>query len=203
MPDDAREHELTALRALVLSLRTALEESRQENAFLRQKVEALVRRVFGASSERIDPAQLELLQLPTTLTPPATEPPPTGPEPRTPRARKERAPRLPEHLPVIEEVIDPEPVKTQPEQWRCIGQEISEQLDYEPARFLRRRTIRRKYVSRLEPERAPVIAPRPECLQERSLAAPGLLAHILVSKYCDHLPLYRKRHAKPHWLTRS
>ena len=192
MPDDAREHELTALRALVLSLRTALEESRQENAFLRQKVEALVRRVFGASSERIDPAQLELLQLPTTLTPPATEPPPTGPEPRTPRARKERAPRLPEHLPVIEEVIDPEPVKTQPEQWRCIGQEISEQLDYEPARFLRRRTIRRKYVSRLEPERAPVIAPRPECLQERSLAAPGLLAHILVSKYCDHLPLYRQ-----------
>jgi hypothetical protein len=107
MPDDAREHELTALRALVLSLRTALEESRQENAFLRQKVEALVQRVFGASGERIDPAQLELLPLPTTLTPPATEPPPTGPEPRTPRARKERAPRRPEHLPVVEEVIDP------------------------------------------------------------------------------------------------
>ena len=190
MPDDAPE--LIALRELVRSLRTALAESRQENALLRQKVEALVRRVFGASSERIDPAQLELLQLPTTLTPPATEPPPTGPEPRTPRARPERAPRLPEHLPVVEEVIDPEPVKTQPEQWRCIGQEVSEQLDYEPARFLRRRTIRRKYVSRTEPECAPVIAPLPECLQERSLAAPGLLAHILVSKYCDHLPLYRQ-----------
>ena len=199
MPDDAREHELTALRALVLSLRTALEESRQENAFLRQKVEALVRRVFGASSERIDPAQLELLQRPATLTPPATEPTPTGPEPRTPRARKERAPRLPEHLPVIEEVIDPEPVQAQPEQWRCIGQEVSEQLDYEPARFLRRRTIRRKYVSRTEPERAPVIAPLPACLQERSLAAPGLLAHIVVSKYCDHLPLYRQEQIFARW----
>lgn len=190
MPDDA--HELTALRELVFSLRTALEESRRENALLRQKVEALVRRVFGASSERIDPAQLELLQLPTTLTPPVAERPPRAFEPRVPRARKERAPRLPQHLPVVEEVIDPEPVKTQPEQWRCIGQEVSEQLDYEPARFLRRRTIRRKYVSRTEPERAPVIAPLPVCLQERCLAAPGLLAHILVSKYCDHLPLYRQ-----------
>jgi transposase len=190
MPDDAPE--LIALRELVRSLRTALEESRQENAFLRQKVEALVRRVFGASSERIDPAQLELLQLSAPLTPPLSEPPPRGSAPHTTRARKERAPRLPEHLPVVEEVIDPEPVKTQPEQWRCIGQEVSEQLDYEPARFLRRRTIRRKYVSRTEPERAPVIAPLPECLQERSLAAPGLLAHILVSKYCDHLPLYRQ-----------
>ena len=190
MPDDAPE--LIALRELVRSLRTALEESRQENAFLRQKVEALVRRVFGASSERIDPAQLELLQLPAPLTPPAAEALPIWTEARAPRARKERAPRLPEHLPVVEEVIDPEPVKTQPEQWRCIGQEVSEQLDYEPARFLRRRTIRRKYVSRTEPECAPVIAPLPECLQERSLAAPGLLAHILVSKYCDHLPLYRQ-----------
>lgn len=97
MPDDAPE--LIALRELVRSLRTALEESRQENALLRQKVEALVRRVFGASSERIDPAQLELLQLSAALTPPATAAPPSGSEPRTSRARKERAPRLPEHLP--------------------------------------------------------------------------------------------------------
>jgi hypothetical protein len=51
------------------------------------------------------------------------------------RSRKARAPRLPEHLPVVEEVIEPEPVKQKPEDWRCIGQEVSEQLDYEPARF--------------------------------------------------------------------
>jgi hypothetical protein len=42
-------------------------------------------------------------------------------------------------LPVVEQVIDPEEVKEAPEQWRCIGSEVSEQLDYEPARFLRRR----------------------------------------------------------------
>lgn len=190
MSDDTPE--LIALRELVRTLRTALAESRQENALLRQKVEALVRRVFGTSSERLDPAQLELLQLPAALPPPAGEPPSGLSEPRALRSHRARVPRLPEHLPVVEEVLDPEPVKTQPAAWRCIGQEVSEQLDYEPARFLRRRIIRRKYVSRLEPERGPVIAPLPACLQERSLAAPGLLAHILVSKYCDHLPLYRQ-----------
>jgi transposase len=100
--------------------------------------------------------------------------------------------RLPENLPVVEEVLDPEPVKAQPEQWRCIGQEISEQLDYEPGRFLRRRVVRRKYVHQTNPDRAPLIAPLPERLLDRSLPAPGLLAHIVVGKYCDHLPLYRQ-----------
>ena len=108
------------------------------------------------------------------------------------RSRKDRTPRLPDNLPVVEEVIEPEPVKAQPEQWRCIGQEVSEQLDYEPARFLRRRTIRKKYVHRVRLDEVPVIAPLPERLLDRSLPAPGLLAQILVAKYCDHLPLYRQ-----------
>ena len=45
---------------------------------------------------------------------------------------------------------------------------------------------------RTDPDRAPIMAPLPEKLQERGVAGPGLLAHILVSKYCDHLPLYRQ-----------
>jgi transposase len=73
-----------------------------------------------------------------------------------------------------------------------IGEEVSEQLDYEPARFVRRCLIRRKYVHRLEIDRAPLIAPLPAKLQERCLAAPGLLAQIVVAKFCDHLPLYRQ-----------
>jgi transposase len=72
-----------------------------------------------------------------------------------------------------------------------IGEEVTEQLDYQPARFLRRRIIRRKYVKRNEPHKAPIIAPL-NTLQERSIAAPGLLAQIIVAKYCDHLPLYRQ-----------
>jgi len=164
----------------------------RENQFLRQKIDLLVRRVFGSSSEKLSSAQLELLQLSDSAT--VLETPVSAPEPerRAAPARQPKVPRLPDNLSVVEEVIDPEPVKAQPENWRCIGQEVTELLDYEPGRFFKRRTVRRKYVHRTEPDTAPVIAPLPECLQERGLAAPGLLAHVLVSKYCDHLPLYRQ-----------
>jgi transposase len=188
----ASPNELTVLRERVATLEAALAGAQQENALLRQKVDALVRRIFGASNERIDPAQLELLlQLPAASTV-AVPTPPSPPAPGPARPRPERAARLPENLPVIEQVIEPEPVQQQPQAWRCIGQEVSEQLDYEPGRFLRRRTIRKKYVHRTERDRAPLIAPLPERLADRSLPAPGLLAHILVSKYSDHLPLYRQ-----------
>jgi transposase len=173
----------------------ALAAAQRENVLLRQKLDALARRIFGVSSEVLNPAQLQLLlSLPELSAPPAA--PPAAPavvaERASKPAKRARAPRLPDHLPVIEEVIDPEPVKAAPEHWRCIGQEVSEQLDYQPGRFLRRRTVRRKYVHRTELDTTPVIAPLPECLQERGLAAPGLLAHVIVSKFCDHLPLYRQ-----------
>jgi len=185
----AREAELTQQLA---ECQQALVAALRENQLLRQKVDLLVRRVFGSSSEKLDSAQLLLLQL--AEAPTVAEPLPTAPSqaPRAPRPRQPKAPRLPNNLPVVEQVIDPEPVKAQPENWRQIGQEVTEQLDYEPGRFLKRRTVRRTYVHRTEPDSAPVTAPLPPCLQERGLAAPGLLAHVLVSKYCDHLPLYRQ-----------
>ena len=172
----------------------ALAAAHCEIGWLRQKLDALARRVYGVSSEALNPAQLQLLlQLPELALQPVENPPSLqAEEKRQPVVRKSRVLRLPEHLPVVEEVIEPEPVKQQPEDWRCIGQEVSEQLDYEPARFLRRRTIRKKYVHRTAVDATPVIAPLPERLLDRSLPAAGLLAHILVSKYCDHLPLYRQ-----------
>lgn len=169
----------------------AVNELRRENALLRQKIDLLVKRVFGSSSEQLDRNQLELLAQPEANA--TVQAIVAAPEKeRVERSRKERAARLPENLPVIEEVLDPEPVKAQPEAWRLIGQEISEQLDYEPGHFLRRRVVRRKYVHKTNPDRAPLIAPLPERLLDRSLPAPGLLAHIVVGKYCDHLPLYRQ-----------
>jgi len=182
-----READLT--RQLEAAL-AAVATLQAENALLRQKVDLLVKRVFGSSSERLSPGQLELLlALPETSV--VVEEPP-APPPAPPRARKERTPRLPENLPVVEEVLEPAAVQAAPEQWRLIGQEVSEQLDYEPGRFLRRRLIRPKYVRKADREAAPVIAPLPARLQDRSLPAPGLLAHVLVGKYCDHLPLYRQ-----------
>jgi len=180
--------ELTQLRALVARLQ-------QENSLLRQKIDALARRLFGSSSEQLDPKQLELvLQMASTPTEPAPVATPAAPplSEKTRQPKPTRAPRIPENLPVVEEVIEPKEASEAPQEWRCIGEEVSEQLDYEPARFLRRRIVRKKYVYVSDPDRAPIIASLPEKLRERGIAAPGLLAHILVSKYCDHLPLYRQ-----------
>jgi transposase len=66
-------------------------------------------------------------------------------------------------------------------------------LDYRPAQFFRRQIIRRKFVRKEQTELPPIIAPLPESLQQRCIAAPGLLAQVIVSKYCHHLPLYRQQ----------
>ena len=112
-----------------------------ENALLRQKIDLLVRKLFGAKSEQLDPAQLLLLL--QGMDEPGKAPEPVAAEaPRRSTGQsppRERGPRCPSHLPVIEEVIVPEPVKVAPQDWRRIGEEVSERLDYEPARFLRRR----------------------------------------------------------------
>ena len=172
---------------------------RQENTLLRQKVDLLVRRIFGAGSEKLDAGQLELLLSGGDGPGKADEPESAEEAARclkeasSPRERaKARERRLPEHLPCEEQIVDPLVVQAEPEMWRCIGQEVSEQLDYEPARFLRKRLIRRKYVHRHEQDAVPVIVPLPPVLQERCIAAPGLLAQVIVAKYYDHLPLYRQ-----------
>src|SRR5579863_5144795 len=98
----------------------ALKQSRRENELLRQKIDLLIRRVFGSSSEKLDQAQLELLlQLSegTSLAPKET---PAVTE-SSKRSSQTNQPRLPENLPVVEEVIEPEAVKQKPEEWRCIG----------------------------------------------------------------------------------
>jgi transposase len=184
-----REAELTRQLEAALS---ALKAVQQENALLRQKVDLLVKRVFGSTSERLAPGQLELLLALSGTAPEIAAPVEKPAAPAVVRPPKERAPRLPEHLPVVEEILEPEPVKAAPGEWRRIGEEVSEQLDYEPGRFLRRRLVRPKYVRKDDRDAAPVVAPLPARLQDRSLPSPGLLAHVLVSKYCDHLPLYRQ-----------
>ena len=210
MPDSSREAELlTLLQAREEENRRLKQEAasfkaevtllKTENTLLRQKIDLLIKRLFGASSEKLDAAQLELLLGLEDAAGKAGASPDLGEAgpasckgPSRPARRRRDEPRWPADLPVIEEVIEPAEVKAAPQAWRCIGVEVSEQLDYEPARFLRRRLIRRKYVHRSELDAVPVIAALPEKLQERCIAAPGLLAQIIVAKYCDHLPLYRQ-----------
>jgi transposase len=178
-----------------------LQEQAQEIKLLRQKIDALARRVFGKSSEKLDKNQLELLlklQGEEDLTPGKSQASSEVDEEADPehlvkrKRRFGRKERWPKDLPVVVQVIDPEPVKAAPQDWRCIGQEVSEQLDYEPARFFRRQVIRRKYVVRGQIDAVPVIAPLPPVLQERCIVGPGLLAQIVVAKFSYHLPLYRQ-----------
>jgi len=122
-------------------------------------------------------AELEQAQTPHPVTP--RRPKPTGRKP------------LPPELPRIEHRHEPDTCTC----GRCgrdlvqIGEDISEQLDVEPARFFVHRHIRPQYACRhCETVTA---APVPPALIDGGLAAPGLHAWVLTQKYLDHLPLYR------------
>lgn len=176
------------------ALEAKLEAAHAKIRLLEEKIDALVRALYGKKSERLDPNQLMLLKELEGKIPeaPAAVEPPAGVVKKAPSKPRRPGPRVPEHLPVKEVVLDPEEVLACPQRWRLVGEEVSEQLDYEPGRFYRRRLIRRKYARRDAPYTAPVIAPLPPCLQERCLATPELIAHVVISKYTDHLPLYRQ-----------
>ncbi len=171
-----------------------IQQLREENRLLRLKIDALVRQVFGGGrGEKLSPDQLEMFGDDTPGQSEACAEQPTAAQaPKKTRKRQPRRPRYPDNLPVVEEVLDPEPVKANPSHYRQIGAEVSEQLDYEPGRFFLRKQIRRTWVKRNAVDAAPVTAPLPPKLLDRGLLAPGLLAHIVIGKYADHLPLYRQ-----------
>ena len=190
--------EAASFKAEAASFKAEVTLLKTENTLLRQKIDLLIRRLFGASSEKRDAAQLELRLGLEDAAGKAPASPDVGEaallsckDPSRPAHPRGREPRWPADLQVIEQVLEPAEVKAAPQAWRCIGEEVSAQLDYEPARFVRLRLIRRKFIRRGELDAVPVIAALPEKLQERCIAAPGLLAQIIVAKYCDQLPLYR------------
>jgi transposase len=187
------QEQVSSLQETLAQTRQALEESRRENTVLRQKLDALARRFFGKKSEQLNAAQLELLLqgLVESAVSEEKKEPPARPAPRTSSASSQRL-RTPDHLEVVRQVIEPELVQAQPEQWKQIGEEVSRRLDYQPGKFFWQETVRPKYVRADQRALPPVIAPAPAQVADHSLAAPGLLAQILVGKYCDHLPFYRQ-----------
>ncbi len=183
------------LRQQVTLLQQALEESRRENAILRQKVDALVRQCFGQKSEQLDSNQLMLLlsgtgtvEVEVPEAKPAQSPAPVV---RKQSAKESRRIRVPDNLEVVSQVIEPEEVRADPSQWKLIDQEDSRMLDYQPGKFFWNVTIRPKYVRVDEKHLPPVVAPAPVRTADHTKAAPGLLAHLLVNKYADHVPYYR------------
>lgn len=144
---------------------------------------AEVRDLFQETLEAdIAAAQLELERQA------ASAPAQSGAKP--PRSRAGRPP-LPDHLPRIEHRHEPESCAC----GQCgkaltlIGEDVSEQLDVEPARFFVHRHIRPQYACRAC--ETVTAAPIPPAVIDGGMAAVGLLAWVVVGKFMDHLPLYR------------
>jgi transposase len=167
---------------------------------LKQIVDALTRRLFGSKSEALDPAQLELLLDPDAAKKaPAADPAEAGPAADekvvsfAAGPKRERRPRDLSHLEVRESVDIPAPVQVCPEAYREMGRTHTDRLGYQPSKRFIERTIRPVFVRRGDPDAVPLKALAPASLRPGLSATPGLLAHVLVSKYVDHLPFYRQQ----------
>src|SRR3954447_14991620 len=165
---------------------------------LRLLIRQLQRGQFGRRSERLDPDQLQLGLEDLEQTAAAAEAAQEevaarSSTPRSPRVRRRNLGSLPAHLPRVEVLVDLED-KNCPccgGALHVIGEDTSEMLDIVPAQ-LRVRVIRRPRYACRACEEAVVQAPAPERPVTGGMATEALLAHVLVAKYADHLPLYRQ-----------
>jgi transposase len=179
-----RDDEIARLAGIIRTQEIKIQALIQEVAYLRR-----IR--YGVKSEAMNPEQRQLFEDDIVQDVAAVEAELKLPAmPSAPRTRAGRQ-ALPEHL----ERVD---VRHEPESCTCsacqanlvkIGEDVSEQLDIEPARFFVIRHIRPQYACRqCETVTAAPVAP---AVIDGSLAAPGLLAWVATGKYLDHLPLYR------------
>lgn len=192
---DLQSLDITALRALALQQHAELLSRDIEIDNLKLLVLKLKRMQFGQKSERLDRqiAQLELCLEELEAAPAAAPSLATASAAHTEAVADKPARRpLPESLPRITRTHAPKQ-ESCPDcngKLRPLGEDVSEMLEYVPAHFEVIRLVRPK-LSCAVCERI-VQAPAPSRPIDRGLAGPGLLAHVLVSKYADHLPLYRQ-----------
>ena len=184
LPDD-----VAALKAIVVAVHA-------RNARLEQLVAAFRQAMFGRKSERLDPDQFELAleDIETGIATIKAEEEACKLTPKliiaSPRAANRGS--LPKHLPRVEEVIEPEATVC-----GCggglhrIGEDVSERLDVIPAQFRVIVSRRPKYACR-SCSNGVVQAPAPARLIPGGMPTEATVAHVLVSKYADHLPLYRQ-----------
>jgi len=194
LPDDPG-----LLKQVIAELHQELQASHRRQEQLQHQIDVLARRLFGRRSERIDPNQLPLGlgEIEGLGAAPVEEEPdePEEPPPAGPRRRGHGRRRLPEDLP--RKRVEHEPSDEERQCRGCgtlmprIGEEVKEQLEYVPASFYVLQTVRGKYACR-RCEEGVVTAPTPAQPIDKGVPGPGLLAHVVVSKYADHLPLARQ-----------
>ncbi len=194
-----------ALRALILAQHTQLivkDEQLQSRELEIEHLQLLLAKLhrmqFGRKSEKlarqIEQLELRLEELESNRSEKEPNPPESAPvtAPSIPTAAKPTRRALPDHLPRQTRRHEPkETVCPQCQgELRKLGEDVSEMLEYVPASFVVIRHVRTK----LSCTKCDCIvqAEAPSRPIERGVAGPGLLAHVLVSKYCDHQPLYRQ-----------
>jgi transposase len=181
-------------------LRQMLRELHAENDKLRLLIQRLTRHQFGRRSEQLTVEQLQLVLEDVEQTIAENQAEQDTAEPigtRRPQSRADRPARnrgaLPAHLPRYEVVIDAEHSACPccGGVMHCIGEERSEQLDMVPAQLRVRVTRRPRYACRAC-ESSVVVAETPARPIDGGMPTEALIAHVVVAKYCDSLPLYRQ-----------
>lgn len=187
-PDADRE----ALLRLCQSQQQVIDALTSQVKVLAEQVQYLRQMKFGRSSEALpNILQGELFETVPSNTPPKSSV--TAESPSAPKKRGGRRP-LPHTLECRREVHT---LAEDARRCECgcvkkkMGEDISEQLDFIPARLLRIEHVREKYACP-RCQNAPVYAPLPPSLLPKTRASNALLAHILVSKFLYHLPFYRQ-----------
>lgn len=174
--------------------RADFEALKKENAALKHELAQLKKLIYGYKSERFVPAQdPEQLALGFEGMEPVTESEVETEKISYERKKKKHPGRtpLPDNIPVEEIIIEPAEDSSDME---LIGEEVTETVDYTPGVLLKRRYVRRKYARKDPAEGQPaiVIGELPARPIPKGIPEAGLLAHLLVSKYVDHLPFYRQ-----------
>ncbi len=198
----AQQLELQRLKVEQARLEAELAEIQARNARYEAILAQLKRLKFGKSSERLDRDQLALAfeDLVQGLAEIEQAEERADPELKIHRGRErhEKRPSLPDHLPQIEVVLEPESSVCP-----CcsgtlhrIGEDVSRRLDVEPAQYRVIVTRRPKYACRAC-EGTVVQAPAPPRLIDGGLPTERLVAQVIVDKYADHVPLYRKPRPLP------
>src|SRR3990172_434278 len=181
--------DLEGSHEIIRVLAAALSESAAQLESLKAQIASLRRAQFGASAESLAGQGELFIDAVTGLPVPA-------PQTETITYERERRgrPALPKDLPRVRVDYDlTESERAGFNELERIGEETSETLDYIPARLQVIEHVRAKYVATRKDDggRTVITATMPPAPLPKSNASPGLLAHVLVSKYADHLPLNR------------
>lgn len=181
-----------------IDYKSLCEQLQTENAFLKQELAQLKKIIFGSRQERfvasdaITPEQLSLnLQAEAIAAVKITD----AKKISYTKLTKEITPAklhpgrnpLPEHLERREQIIEP---SDDTSLLKKIGEEITEELEYEPGKLFVNKFVRPKYAK--PAGEGILIAPMIERPLPKAIAGPGLLAQIIIDKYVDHLPLHRQ-----------